>query len=664
VFLNRSLAFPSSVRLLACACFVALLSPSAFAEKKPVLPDWLKEAAKQPLPSYPANTNAVVLLSDTTYTVGGDLRAVEHHREAIKILRPQGRRYAHLGASYDGDSKIRSLKIWSIGPDGHEYELKDNEITDGAVYDGVSLYSDNRHRVGTAPAADPGAIVAMEYEQEARPYSTEYIWEFQEEIPVLKERLKVELPPGVEYKEVWKGKKETTPIDLEKGKYLWEVSNEPPVDLRDVNMAPEWRGQTKRMSVHYFGAPIPNATKGSWESIGEWYDVLAKGRNDSTPEIAAKAQELIAGKTDFAEKVQAVGEYVQSQVRYVAIEIGVGGYQPHPAQQIYKNKYGDCKDKATLLSAMLSSIGIRSTWVMVDTDRGYVDPTAPSIAGNHMIAAIELPGGYESSKLHAIVKANNGKRYLIFDPTWEYTPFGHLEYNLQGGYGVLMDGKDSQVIAFPILTPEMNSIHRTGQFKLAGDGSLNGQMLESRFGDIADRHRQLFRTGTEKEQREIFDRMLGRDLVNFSYEGLKVENAMELTKDLKMSYALKASSFARPAGSLLMMRPRVLGTDTLDTDKKARVYPIDLGAAREVKDDYEIELPEGYVADELPDPVKIDMGWASYESTSKVEGNKLHYTRSYVVRQVELPAEKYGEVQRLASVIGYDEQNNVVLKKK
>ncbi|MBW8869502.1 MAG: DUF3857 and transglutaminase domain-containing protein [Acidobacteriales bacterium] len=664
MLLNRSLAFPSSVRLLACACFVALLSPSALAEKKPVLPDWLKEAAKQPLPSYPANTNAVVLLSDTTYTVGGDLRAVEHQRLAIKILRPQGRRYARLGASYDGDSKIRSLKIWSIGSDGREYELKDNEITDGAVYDGVSLYSDNRHRQGTAPAADPGAIVAMEYEQEARPYSTEYIWELQQEIPVLKERLKVELPPGVDYKEVWKGKKETTPVDLEKGKYLWEVSNEPPVDLRDVNMAPEWRGQTKRMSVHYFGAPIPNATKGSWESIGEWYDVLAKGRNNATPELTAKAQELIAGKTDFAEKVQAIGEYVQSQVRYVAIEIGVGGYQPHPAQQIYKNKYGDCKDKATLLSAMLSSVGIRSTWVMVDSDRGVVDPNAPSIAGNHMIAAIELPAGYESPKLHAIVKANSGKRFLIFDPTWEYTPFGHLEYNLQGGYGVLMDGKDSQVIAFPILSPEANSIRRTGQFKLAEDGSLNGQMVESRFGDIADRHRRLFRTGTEKEQREIFDRMLGRDLVNFSYDGLKVENAMELTKDLKMSYALKASSFARPAGSLLMMRPRVLGTDTLETDKKTRVYPIDLGAAREVKDDYEIELPAGYVADELPDPVKIDMGWASYESASKVEGDKLHYTRTYVVRQVELPAEKYEEVQKLAGVIGYDEQSNVVLKKK
>ncbi len=634
------------------------------AEKKPVLPDWLKEAAKQPVPSYPANTNAVVLLDETTYTVGADLHAVEHQRLAIKILRPQGRRYAQMGTYYDSLSKVRSLKIWSIGTDAHEYELKENEIGDVAAYDGFSLYSDNRYRGGKAPAGDPGAIVAMEYEQEARPYYTEYIWSVQREIPVLKERLKLELPPGVEYKEVWKGKKETTAVDLEKGKYLWEVSDEPPVDLRDVTMSPEWRGQRKRMSVHYYGPSIANATRGNWESIGEWYEVLAKGRNETTPEIAAKAQELVAGKTDFADKVQAISEYVQSQIRYVAIEIGIGGNQPHPAPLVFKNKYGDCKDKATLLSAMLAGIGIRSTWVMVDTDRGVVDLNAPSMAGNHMIAAIELPKGYESTRLSAIVTAASGKRFLIFDPTWEYTPFGQLEYNLQGGYGLLMDGKDSQAIAFPVLDPKVNTIHRTGEFKLAADGSLNGQMVESRFGDIADRHRRLFRTATEKEQREVIDRLLGHDLVSFSYDGLKVENAMELTKDLRVSYALKANSFAKPAGGLLMVRPRVLGTETLETDKRPRVYPIDLGAAREVKDEFEIELPEGYVADEIPDPVKLDMGWAAYESASRVEGNKLHYSRTYVVRQVELPADKYAEVQKLAGVIGYDEQSNVVLKKK
>ena len=89
---------------------------------------------------------------------------------------------------------------------------------------------------------------------------------------------------------------------------------------------------------------------------------------------------------------------------------------------------------------MLSSVGIHSALLMVDTERGVIDPDAPSILGNHVIGAIEIPEGYQSAKMHSVVTAKTGKRYLIFDPTWDQTPFGQLEDNLQGSYGVLMEG--------------------------------------------------------------------------------------------------------------------------------------------------------------------------------------------------------------------------------
>ena len=151
--------------------------------------------------------------------------------------------------------------------------------------------------------------------------------------------------------------------------------------------------------------------------------------------------------------------------------MGVGGYQPHAAADMFRGKYGDCKDKATLLSAMLSSVGVHSALLMVDTERGVIDPDAPSIIGNHMIAAIEIPKGYESAKLRSVVTAQTGKRYLIFDPTWEKTPFGQLEHNLQGSFGVLMEGPDSQVIELPVLDPGMNTVRRTASFQLQADGS-------------------------------------------------------------------------------------------------------------------------------------------------------------------------------------------------
>jgi len=80
-------------------------------------------------------------------------------------------------------------------------------------------------------------------------------------------------------------------------------------------------------------------------------------------------------------------------------------------------------------------------------------------------------------------------------------------------------------------------------------------------------------------------------------------------------------------------------------------------------DDFDIEIPAGYVVDELPDPVKVDMGFASYESSTVVQGKSLHYTRSYTLRQVSLPADKYPDLQRLAGVIAGDEQEHAVLKR-
>jgi hypothetical protein len=113
-----------------------------------------------------------------------------------------------------------------------------------------------------------------------------------------------------------------------------------------------------------------------------------------------------------------------------------------------------------------------------------------------------------------------------------------------------------------------------------------------------------------------------------------------------------------------MVRPRVLGRLDLGTDtKKLRTVPVDLRETLQAMDDFSIELPAGYVVDELPEPVKLDVGFASYQSSSAVEGNKIHYKRTYTVRQVTLPAEKYADLQKLAGVIATDEESRAVLKK-
>jgi hypothetical protein len=636
---------------------------SAFAKSDSV-PPWVTEAAHQTLPTYSPDTTAVVLLDETTYTVAPNGSAVEHHRRVVKILRPNGREEGIVAVPFDNDTKIRMLKVWSIGPDGHEYALNDKELIDVGYPGQGTLFEDVKIRVAKPPARDPGGIVAYESDQVVRPYLTEKTWYLQENIPKLNQSFTLELPPGYEYGTVWAHHASAKPIDLEHQRFRWELKETAGIDLERVPLPPAEGSLAARMTIHYTGPGLAGATTGTWKSIGEWYQQLSKDRLTPTPEITAKAQELTAGKTDFYQRTEAIGEYVQSQVRYFVIEMGIGGYQPHPAGEIFRNHYGDCKDKATLVSAMLASVGIHSALMMVDTRRGVIDPDAPSLHGNHMIAAIQIPDNYQSPSLRSVVKADNGHRYLIFDPTWELTPFGQLEHGLQGSYGILLEGPESQVIQLPVLAPDRNTIRRNASFELKPDGTLEGTVTEKRFGDVSEHRRYLYTSGDAQEQRKALDRALNQDLPGFSIKDIKVDNATALNQDLTLSYAITEENFARHMGSMLMIRPRVLGSDNIFLDHKPRLLPIDLRETMQSTDAYDIKLPPGYTIDELPQPVKLDVGFASYESASTLNGDTLHYARTYTVRQVTLPPEKYADLQRLAGVIAADEDNHTVLTRK
>lgn len=630
----------------------------------PPVPDWVKTVAHETLPAFPGTPKAVVLLDERTYTVATDGRATEHVRYVVKILRPQGREYGYPFVPFDKDSKVTSMHVWSIDPAGHEYSLKDDEITEmGRPGEGGDLYTDEKAKVADPPGRDPGGIVAYEYERRERPYLAETNWEFQDELPRIHQSFRLVLPAGYTYTTTWAHHAKVDGADLENHSYLWEMNNEKAIDLEHVPMSPGEGALSARMTIHYAGPGLAQPQDGTWEGIGQWYEGLSHDRLAATPEIAAKAAELTAGKTDFYDKAEAIGDFVQQKIRYFVIEIGVGGNQPHPAGDIFRVRYGDCKDKSTLLSAMLSTVGIHSDLMMVDTRRGVVDPNGPSIEGNHMIAAIEIPKGYDSPKLHSVVTAKTGKRYLIFDPTWDLTPFGQLEDNLQGSYGVLIEGKDSQVMELPVMNPELNTIRRTASFKLNADGSLNGSVVEKLFGDVAEDRRYVFSHWDAKQQQEYIDRSVASDFTAATLTGLKVEDVATLSHDVVTNFDVQANHYASATGPLLMVRPRVLGTYDLNVDHKPRTVPIDLKETMQGHDEFDIELPEGYVVDELPDPVKVDFGFASYESSTQLHGRTLHYSRTYTLRQVMLPADKYADLQKLAAVIGADEDSRAVLKR-
>src|SRR5665213_2881443 len=160
--IDRTVLFRRSLQsFLRFTALVLITAAPAFASKQDAVPDWVTAAAAQKLPVYPPETNAVVLLDDTTYTVAPDGRATEHYRHVVKILRPQGRDDALIFVPFDKDTKILSLHVWSIGPDGHQYALKDNEIIELGYPGQGNFFDDLKAKSATAPGRDPGGVIAL-----------------------------------------------------------------------------------------------------------------------------------------------------------------------------------------------------------------------------------------------------------------------------------------------------------------------------------------------------------------------------------------------------------------------------------------------------------------------------------------------------------------------
>ena len=646
-----------AIALLALGCNAA----HAFGKNNQPVPQWGLDAAKTPTPAYDTDAAAVILFDEYVETVDGQGRAVEREREAIRILKPQGRSHT-CAVAYDTDEKIDYFRVWTIAADQKQYQAQETDFVEYGNTGVPIMLSTTKFRVAHPPAVDVGAVEICESEELLPPYIQEKNWHIQSGIPMVFQALEVDLPAGRAHSESWHRFQPVKPVEVAPDHWRWEVKDMHALILRDVRSAPEWEALSARMCVQWGDAAVEGKDS-QWRAIGQWVTTLEANRPDPSPEIAAQAQTLAAGAPDFYSKLSRIAEYIQKNIRYFIVERGIGGFQANHAADIFRNRYGDCKDKTTLAISMLQAVGIHAVYMPVDTHRGVVDPDMPSMHGNHMITAIEVPADVQDPRLKAIVKAKDGKRYLIFDPTNERTPIGNLPSYEQGSYGILAAGPASQIIVLPVLDPDANGTEQKGSFTLSADGTLSGAIDAYHSGPEGAEFRLFLKDTDEKERREFWEHYVAETLPGVVLDAFQFIQPEALDKPLEFHYKVTAHQYAHAAGPLFLVRPRVIGTFARPFDDKPRTLPIDLPATGRWRDSFDITLPLGYAVDEIPDPVNLDLDFASYHSAVSAKGNVLHYEREYDVRQVELPPEKAAAFRRLESAILADEKGAAVLKK-
>jgi len=622
-----------------------------------------------PLPAHDEKTDAVLLYSETNVNVVSADKIKTVVRRAYKILRPDGREYGTVFVPFTSPGqKVNGLHGWCIPAQGKDYEVKDKDGAEISLpkIDGSELITDVKDKVIQIPAPDPGNIIGYEYELEERPLVLQEGWTFQRKTPVGESHYSLQLPASWEYKASFLNYPEVKPTQIGNNQWQWTVRDVK--GIREEEEMPPMPGVAGGMVVSFF-PPGGALGKGvdTWREMGAWYQGLTTGRLDASPELKQKAAALTASSPATLDKMKVLATFVQHDIRYVAIELGIGGMQPHPASDVFVHRYGDCKDKATLMSSMLREIGVDSYYVVINSERGSVVAETPANveAFDHVIIAIKLRDEIKDPFLIATMQHPKLGRILFFDPTNELIPFGQIGGYLQANYGLLVTPDGGELIELPKQPSAMNSIRRTARLTLDSTGKLQGEVEELRLGDRASSERWRLRTVTKDSDRiKPIESLLAGSLSSFRITKASILNLDQTNQPFGFNYAFEAQNYAKNAGNLLLVRPRVLGVkaQAIMETKEPRLFPIEFEGPLQETDSFEITLPAGYEVDDLPPPVDADFGFASYRSKTEVKGNVIGYTRTFEVKELSVSVSKAEELKRFYRIIASDERNTVVLK--
>ena len=524
------------------------------------------------------NAGADFLLSYAYVEYFADGTSVFRHLHRYKIFSERGHRYASVFIPYrEGYQQAKILFANTIKPDGRIVSLNMKDVRDSSEYAGFEFYTDIKQKSFTMPAVENGCVVEYAYEvrnlKPLLPFDFYEIFLSQNELPMEEDVLEVVLPVNIElkYKKFNTSINPVVTINGDKRKYV--ITN-----TRQKEIIPEPRMPpiTDRETF----SQISIWTLGSWGAISRWYISLVKEQMQSDSELEAFTKQLVKDKKTDKEKIKAIFNFVSQKIRYVAVLLGPYTHKPHPAREIFKKRYGDCKDKTTLLLTMLKIAGIEGQPVLVPARSESFDESVPSLeVFNHVIAVVA-----------------SGNKYYWLDGTNETAAFDSVPFarptivfviNPDGTYRFVktpqMDGKK-----------DFSNLELKCNINQEGDAYVDFMFAFS--GKAAEWSRYFYKY-LSPEQRKT----------NFERRGIEVKelNFSSFT-DTEGPFVINLKGIYKNMAQKLDENTMVLtNTVRLDsyrdiTSAKERKYPISFRTSFNSKEKYIYTFPPGFKIKNLP----------------------------------------------------------------
>jgi transglutaminase-like putative cysteine protease len=647
-----------------CTLLALLLAAAPAAAQAPVIDergdpsvraDTIYRLAVDPA-DYPEEEH-VLLLDDGVVRMEADGTGSRTYRTVVQVLtQDAAENWGEL--SFGWDLKRERFRLnWARVIDAQTGRV----ISDKPVHDQESLapvdfdapvYTDQQTRRVSLGAVQPGVIVDYSYTTEtvepvmAGDWVTS--WSIHTGAPTMRSRYILDLPAGYQPR-IQEHNLTFRRREQERGGrrvYTWAVN-----DLPKIDPEPFMAVDSNRV---YMRLAIGGRTE--WAEVARWYHGLSADRYALTPEIEARLAEVVKDARTREDSLRAVHRWVAQDFRYVSLSLGIGGYQPRTPEEVMRTQYGDCKDKATLFIALARRMGVNAHPVLLNSF-GAVDEGLPSISQfNHMIAAVERPGG----------------GYTFLDLTAELIPWGEVSPGYQGEFGLVVhpDGR-AEPVTFPRDEPARNRMESSVAGELAEDGTFSGVFTTTTRGALQYELRSAFASRISPRDRQEITRNMAQNVFEGARgDSLEIFDGKDLRAEVRTRLWLSGGRAATPSGgTLILTLPFGNGSmreiiSQLESRREPRRFDIDVAdviGPLETMTEYRVTLPEGYRA-RLPRNVDARSVFGSYQAEFTQEGRELRVVRRMSGRRGTEPRERLPELLAFLKDMSRDDVQLIVVE--
>jgi len=579
----------------------------------------------------------------TQITEEADGSGTREHTAEIKILADAGvKAFAVLNFTYTSANETVDVDYVRVRkPDGTVVKTPDYNIQDmpADVTRTAPMYSDIHEKHVAVKGLGMGDV--LEYlvrYRVVKPQVPGHFWyedSFVKDAIVKDESLEISVPADKYVKVVSPDFKPEIKEEGGRRTYRWTHSNLE-VKEKDPNEPPRRTPPNPSVQMTTFA---------TWEDVGRWYGSLQKDPLEVTPAIQAKAAELTKGLKTDDEKIRALYEFVALRFHYIGLDFGIGRYQPHAADDVLGNGYGDCKDKHTLLAALLKAAGYEAWPVLIHAQR-KLDPEVPSPAQfNHVITVVP-----------------SGGQMIWLDTTPEVAPYGLLLNLLRDKQALVIPSNKAPVLMTTPANPPFPEMQEfTAKGKLGSDGTFTGHVEQVYRGDAEVAFRILFRQVAQSQWKEAAQGLSYRLNFGGDVSNVSVTPPDDLEKPFQLSYDYVRKNYGDWENRQITPPMPPMGIEvTKDSKEKKPPEPVPLGAVGKIVYHSRIELPPGYSMT-APKAVNLVEPYAEYHTTNVVENGALTTTRQLEIKKNEVALSEWEDFRKFGRAIADDEFNFIRL---